>query len=146
MFFRKYEIRTDNMSMTSYESIKSSIELDFEEYIEEEGLNVTQVSAKILEEDWIRVSDSLFTKTLYFVSIAIESLKYNGIADFIYSKLEDYIENTIFEENIDKNDVEQLLLDIQSCKKLIKNKEYKIVETTYSTKASVDYFLGLRKD
>ncbi|KMY31477.1 hypothetical protein ACZ11_04370 [Lysinibacillus xylanilyticus] len=135
------------MSMTSYESIKSSIELDFEEYIEEEGLNVTQVSAKILEEDWIRETNSLFTKTLYFVSIAIESLKYNEIADFIYSKLEDYIENTIFEENIDKNDVEQLLLDIQSCKKLIKNKEeYKIVETTYSTKARVDYFLGMRQD
>ncbi|WP_427108143.1 hypothetical protein [Lysinibacillus xylanilyticus] len=136
------------MSMTSYESIKSSIELDFEEYIEEEGLNVTQVSAKILEEDWIRVSDSLFTKTLYFVLIAIESLKYNEIADFIYSKL-DYVENTEFNkniDNIDKNDVEQLLLDIQSCKKLIKNKEYKIVETSYSTKASVDYFLGLRKD
>ncbi|MFJ6267102.1 hypothetical protein ACIQGW_19265 [Lysinibacillus xylanilyticus] len=133
------------MSMTSYESIKSYIELDFEEYIEEAGLNVTQVSAKILEEDWIRVNDSLFTKSLYFVSIAIESLKYNEIADFIYSKLEDYIENTIFEENIDKNDVEQLLLDIQSCKKLIKNKEeYKIVETTYSTKARVDYFLGMR--
>lgn len=134
------------MSMTSYERIKSSIVLDFEEYIKEEGLNVTQVSARILEEDWIRVSDSLFTKTLYFVSIAIESLKYNEIADFIYSKLDDYIENIIFEENIDKNDVEQLLLDIESCKKLIKNKKYKIVETSYSTKASVDYFLGLKAD
>ncbi|ACA41065.1 hypothetical protein Bsph_3579 [Lysinibacillus sphaericus C3-41] len=43
--------------------------LDFEEYIEEEGLNVAQVSAKILEEDWGRVNVSLFTKTLYIVSI-----------------------------------------------------------------------------
>ena len=133
------------MGMASYESIKSSIVLDFEEYIEE-GLNVTQVSAKVLEEDLIRVSESLFTKTLYFVSIAIESLKYNEIADFIYSKLDGYIGNTIFEENIDKNDVEQLLLDIQSCKKLIKNKDYKIVETSCFTKAGVDYFLGLKDE
>lgn len=36
------------MNMTSYESIKNSIVLDFEEYIEEEGLNVAQVAAKTL--------------------------------------------------------------------------------------------------
>ncbi|WP_433595191.1 hypothetical protein [Lysinibacillus xylanilyticus] len=43
----KIEIRADEMNMTSYESIKSSIVLDFEEYIEEEGLNVAQVSANL---------------------------------------------------------------------------------------------------
>jgi hypothetical protein len=134
------------MSMTSYERIKNSVVLDFEEYTEEEGLNVAQVSAKILEEDWRRVNDSLFTKTLYFVSIAIESLKYNEIADFIYSKLDSYLENTKFEKTIDKNDVEQLLQDIQICKKLINNNEYKVLETTYSTKAGVDYILGLKAD
>jgi hypothetical protein len=53
-----YEIRTDYMEITSYERIKNSIVLDFEEYIEEDGLNVAQVSAKTLEEDWRRVNDS----------------------------------------------------------------------------------------
>ncbi|AIQ11385.1 hypothetical protein [Paenibacillus durus] len=135
------------MNMTSYESIKSSIVLDFEEYIEEEGLNVAQVSAKTLEEDWRIVNDSLFTKTLYFVSIAIESLKYKEIADFIYSKLDGYLENTKFEEYIDKNDIEKLLQDIQICKKLINNKdEYKIRETSDSTKSRVEYILGLKVD
>ncbi|MFK4439703.1 hypothetical protein [Paenibacillus sp. RC21] len=135
------------MDMTSYESIKSSIVLDFEEYIEEEGLNVAQVSAKTLEEDWRIVNDSLFTKTLYFVSIAIESLKYKELADFIYSKLDGYLENTKFEEHIDKNDIEKLLQDIQICKKLINNKdEYKIRETSDSTKSRVEYILGLKVD
>jgi hypothetical protein len=135
------------MSMISYERIKNSVMLDFEEYIEEEGLNVAQVSAKILEEDWRRVNVNLFTKTLYFVSIAIESLKYKEIADFIYSKLDSYLKDTKFEEHIDKNDIEELLQDIQICKKLIDNKdEYKIRETSDSTKAGVDYILGLKVD
>ncbi|MEK3673614.1 hypothetical protein [Paenibacillus sp. FSL R10-2771] len=133
--------------MTSYESIKSSIGLDFEEYIEEEGLNVAQVSAKTLEEDWRRVNDSLFTKTLYFISIAIESLKYKEIADFIYYKLDIYLENVEFEENIDKNDIEKLEQDIQVCKKLIDSKdEYKIRETSFATKSRVEYILGLKVD
>ncbi|MEK3987508.1 hypothetical protein MHB77_29690 [Paenibacillus sp. FSL K6-3166] len=133
--------------MTSYESIKSSIVLDFEEYIEEEGLNVAQVSAKTLEEDWRIVNDSLFTKTLYFVSITIESLKYKEIADFIYYKLDSYLKNTKFEEYIDKYDIEKLLQDIQICKELINNKsEYTIRETSYSTKSRVEYILGLKAD
>jgi hypothetical protein len=135
------------MNMTSYESIKSSIVLDFEEYIEEEGLNVAQVSAKTLEEDWRIVNDSLFTKTLYFVSITIESLKYKEIADFIYSKLESYLKNTNFEEHIDKYDIDKLLQDIQICKQLINNKsEYTIRETSDSTKSRVEYILGLKAD
>ncbi|MEK3683773.1 hypothetical protein [Paenibacillus sp. FSL R10-2736] len=135
------------MNMTSYESIKSSIVLDFEEYIEEEGLNVAQVSAKTLEEDWRIVNDSLFTKTLYFVSITIESLKYKEIADFIYSKLDSYLKNTKFEEHIDKNDIDKLLQDIQICKQLINNKsEYTIRETSDSTKSRVEYILGLKVD
>lgn len=135
------------MKMASYESIKSSIELDFEEYIEEEGLNVAQVSAKILEEEWRIVNDSLFTKTLYFISIAIESLKYNEIADFIFDKLDIYLENTEFEESIDKNDIEKLFHDIEICKKLIGSKnQYKIRETSYSAKSRVEYILGLKVD
>ncbi|MFJ8460817.1 hypothetical protein ACIQ57_16985 [Lysinibacillus xylanilyticus] len=133
------------MNMTSYGSIKSSIVLDFEEYIEEEGLNVAQVSAKTLEEDWRIVNDNLFTKTLYFISITIESLKYNEIADFIYFRLDSYLENIKFEEHIDKYDVEKLLQDIQICKKLINAKsEYKIRETSNSTKSRVEYILRLK--
>lgn len=133
------------MNMASYDSIKSSIVLDFEEYIEEEGLNVAQVSAKILEEDWRIVNDSLFTKTLYIFSIAIESLKYKEIADFIYSRLN--LENNEFEEDIDKNDIEMLTKDIQICKKLIDNKgEYKIRETSDSAKSRVEYILSLKVD
>jgi len=134
------------MSITSYERIKNSIMLDFEEYIEEEGLNVAQVSAKILEEDWRRVNVSLFTKTLYFVSIAIESLKYKEIADFVYSKLDSYLENTKFEETVDENDVEQLLQDIRICKGLIKKNNYDIRETSDSTKARVEYIFSLKID
>lgn len=134
------------MNLTSYESIKNSIVLDFEEYIEEEGLNVAQVAAKTLEEDWRIVNVSLFTKTLYFVSIAIESLKYNEIADFVYSKLDSYLENTKFEETVDENDVEQLLQDIHICKELINKNNYDIRETSDSAKARVEYILSLKID
>ncbi|QPA53103.1 hypothetical protein [Lysinibacillus sphaericus] len=134
------------MSITSYERIKNSIMLDFEEYIEEEGLNVAQVAAKILEEDWRRVNVSLFTKTLYFVSIAIESLKYKEIADFVNSKLDSYLENIKFEEIVEENDVEQLLQDIRICKELINKNNYDIRETSDSTKARVEYILSLKID
>lgn len=135
------------MKMTSYESIKSSIMLDFEEYSEQEGLNVVQISAKILEEDWRIVNDSLFTKTLYFVSIAIESLKYNEIADFIYSKLDIYLESPIFEESINKMDIKKLLQDIRICEKMVNSKnKYTIRETSYSGKSRVEYILSLRGD
>ncbi|WP_028590070.1 hypothetical protein [Paenibacillus massiliensis] len=134
------------MKLISYDSIKNSIVLDFEEYIGEEGLNVAQVSAKTLEEDWRIVNDSLFTKTLYFVSIAIESAKYNEIADFICSNLDSYLENSKFEDTIDENEVKQLLEDVQYCKKLLTSSELKIIETTYTTKARVEYILGLKSD
>lgn len=133
------------MNLARYESINSSIVLDFEEFIQEDGLDVAQVSAKILEEDWRIVNNSLFTKTLYFVSIAIESLKYKEIADFIYSKLNNYLENIEFEENIDKSDIEMLTRDIQLCKKLIESSGgYKIRETSDSAKSRVEYILGLK--
>lgn len=106
---------------------------------------MAQVSAKTLEEDWRIVNDNLFTKTLYFISITIESLKYNEIADFIYFRLDSYLENTNFEEHIDKYDVDKLLQDIQICKKLINAKsEYKIRETSDSTKSRVEYILSLK--
>ncbi|MGG4129972.1 hypothetical protein ABEW19_17040 [Paenibacillus illinoisensis] len=135
------------MNVMGYERIKDAVVFGFEEYIEEEGLNVAQTSAKILEEEWRRVNDSLFTKTLYFISIAIESLKYKEIADFIYSRLDSYLENTKFEEHIDKNEIEMLMKDIQKCKKLIDNKgEYVIRETSESAKSRVEYILSLKVD
>ncbi|REK71271.1 hypothetical protein [Paenibacillus paeoniae] len=136
---------TDHMSVMRYERIKNSIALDFKEYIEE-GLNVAQVSARTLEEDWQRVNDSLFTTTLYFVAIAIESLKYNEIADFIYIKLDGYLDHTEFEETTDKDDIDLLLQDIRICKGLIAAKEYKVRETIYSAKARIEYILGLKID
>lgn len=132
------------MNMVSYERIKNSIEIDFEEYIEEEGLNIVQVSTKILEEDWQRVNASLFTKTLYFVSIAIESMKYNEIADFIYTKLDNYFEDIKLEETIKEKDFELLLQDIELCKELMEKQQFNILETDESNKAGVNYILNLK--
>ncbi|MFS0873983.1 hypothetical protein [Paenibacillus xylanilyticus] len=133
--------------MTSYESIKSSIALDFKEYMEQEGLNVSQVSAKTLEEDWRVVNDSSFTRTLYIITIALESLKYKEIADFIHARLDRYTRNMTFGEHIDNNDIEKLLQDIETCKLLInRTDKYKIRETTNSTKSRVEYILGLSVD
>ncbi|MGG3799109.1 hypothetical protein [Metabacillus fastidiosus] len=132
------------MDMVSYERIKDSVVFGFEEYVEEDGLNVAQASAKILEEEWRRVNTNSYTKALYFISLAIESLKLNEIADFVYFKLATYLDNTEFKEIADRDDVEQLLQDIELCKKLIAKNQHTILETNHSTKARIDYILELK--
>lgn len=69
-----------------YSLIKDAVAYGFNEYINEEGFNVCQASAKILGEDWREVNYSTFIKLSYLLNIAIESLKRGEIADFIYEK------------------------------------------------------------
>ncbi|MCD1259737.1 hypothetical protein B5M42_012925 [Paenibacillus athensensis] len=112
----------------------------------EDGLNVAQVSAKTLEEDWKVVNHSLFSQTLYFVSIAIESLKQKEIADFIYSRSDSYMQNTEFDQNTAADDIQKLLQDIYCCKQMLEQNEYKVRETSDSTKSRIDYILSLAVD
>jgi len=84
------------------EEIKDIVVFGFDEYINENNYNVAQTSVKILEEFQRGVNANVFSKTAYFTLIAIESLKLNEIADYIYMKLEIYLNNTEFDNTIEK--------------------------------------------
>lgn len=127
-----------------YEVIKDSIVYSFEEYVGEDGLTALQASAKTFEEEWKRLNYNMFTKTAYYICTAIECFKLKQIPDFIYDKLEIYTNYTGFKDDINKHDIEQFLQDICECKELIKCKNYEIIESSYNTKARIEYILSLK--
>ncbi|ENQ3104999.1 hypothetical protein SAMN04488168_15621 [Bacillus sp. 491mf] len=130
--------------INSYERIKNSVAYGFEEYIDEEGLTVAQASAKILEEEARRLNYSPFTKSLYFVSIALEGLKSKQIADFIFNRLEGYFNIEDFEDSRDQKDIDQLCSDIELCKEMLKKGGYEIIETENTGR--IEYILSLPSD
>ncbi|AYE33990.1 hypothetical protein [Clostridium septicum] len=127
-----------------YESIKDSIVYSFEEYVEEDGFTAPQAAAKTFEEEWRRLNYNMFTKTTYYICTAIECFKLKEIPDFIYDKLDMYINCTDFEDDIKKQDIEQLLQDIRECKELMELKNYKIIESSYGAKSRIEYILSLK--
>ena len=127
-----------------YESIKDSIVYSFEEYVEEDGFSAPQAAAKTFEEEWRRLNYSMFTKTAYYICTAIECFKLKKIPDFIYDKLEMYINCTDFEEDTNKEDIEKLLEGIRECKELMEHKDYEIIELSYGAKSRIEYILSLK--
>ena len=85
-----------------YEAIKDAVEYGYDEYMNEENLNICQATAKILEEDWREVNYSVFTKASYFLNIAIMCIEMGEIADFIFEKLDSIIIERF--QNIDRVD------------------------------------------
>lgn len=71
-------------------------------------------------------------------------MKYNEIADFIYTKLDNYFEDIKLEETIKEKDFELLLQDIELCKELMEKQQFNILETDESIKAGVNYILNLK--
>ncbi|WP_374966049.1 hypothetical protein [Lysinibacillus sp. RS5] len=134
------------MKIACIEEIKDIVVFGFDEYINENNYNVAQTSAKILEEFQRGVNANVFSKTAYFTLIAIESLKLNEIADYIYMKLEIYLNNTEFDNTIEKKEVDQLLNEMELCKKLLKKENYKIIQTDDFFKVSIDYILSKKPD
>ena len=85
-----------------YEAIKDAVEYGFDEYMNEENLDICQATAKILEEDWREVNYNIFTKASYFLNIAIMCFKLGEIADFIFEKLDSVIIKNF--QNIEEED------------------------------------------
>ncbi len=134
------------MENISYEYIKDSVVFGFEEYREEEGYNSSQAAARILEEDWRALNYSHFNKTCFYILIAIESFKTKEIADFIIENLNEYIELSEFDKDINSEDIAQLKEDIVICKQLFKEKNYNIIKNNYSAKSRIDYILSLKPE
>lgn len=127
-----------------YESIKDSVVYSFEEYVEDEGFTAPQSAAKVFEEDWRKLNYNAFSKTAYYICVAIECFKLKEIPDFIYDKLETYIDCNDFKGDTNKEDIEQLLQDIHECKQLMKNKNYKVIESSFGAKSRIEYILSLK--
>ena len=130
----------------SYERIKDSIVYSFEEYVGEDGFTVSQSAAKTFEEEWRRLNYNMFTKTAYYICVAIECFNRKEIPDFIYDKLKFYINSNVneFKDNTNDEEIEQLLQDINKCIKLMKNKNYKVIESRYGAKSRIEYILSMK--
>ena len=127
-----------------YESIKDSVVYSFEEYVEDHGFTAPQSAAKVFEEDWRELNYNVFTKTAYYICVAIECFKLKEIPDFIYGKLDTYINCNDFKDGTNKEDIEQLLQDIHECKQLMENKNYKVIESSFGAKSRIEYILSLK--
>lgn len=134
------------MENISYEDIKDSVVFGFEEYREKERYNSSQAAARILEEEWRALNYSYFNKTCYYILIAIESFKTKEIADFIIEKLNEYIELSQFDKDINSEDIVHLKEDIAICKQLFKEKNYSIIKNNDSAKNRIDYILSLKPE
>lgn len=127
-----------------YESIKDSVVYSFEEYVEDDGFTAPQSAAKVFEEDWRELNYNAFSKTAYYICVAIECFKLKEIPDFIYDKLDTYINCNDFKGGTNKEDIEQLLQDIYECKQLMESKNYKVIESSFGAKSRIEYILSLK--
>lgn len=132
--------------MSSYEEIKDSVNLGFEDYVINYKYNTVQASAKILEEDWWILNENNFSKTAFFICLALESLKMNEIADFILLKLDTFLKNLEFEDSIKITDVNELLNDINLYNEYIEKNNYKLIETNDTWKGRLEYILSLKRE
>lgn len=128
----------------SYSSIKDAVVYDFDEYVNEENLTPRQVSAKIIEEGLRRVNYNSFTKSSYFINIAIESFKLGEIADYIFDKIEECEQTIEATDENSEDDISQFNKDLAECKKLKETASYKVIETDYGWK--LDYLLNQKDD
>lgn len=131
------------MDNISYENIKDSIVLSFEEYIDKDGFTTQQATSKLFEEDSVWLVENDFTTSCYFVLSSIECIRRKEIADFLFNKLQFYLEIKEFEASIADADIELFLNDLEICKKMLNENVYKVIETSFDTKLRIDYLLGI---
>ena len=124
----------------SYNSIKDAVEYGFDEYINQECLTPIQTSVKIIEENCRELNHNIFTSACYFINIAIESIKLGEVADFIYDRIDEYINVSTSGETC-TDEILQLENDKNLCKRLMNSENYKVIETPFSTKSRIDYLL-----
>lgn len=134
------------MNNTSYEDIKDSIIFSFEEYINTYGFTPQQATSKIFEEDLRWLTENDFTVSCYFVLSSIECIRRNEIPDFLFDKLKYYLEISEFKALVADEEVLKFFNDSHVCAKMLKENEYKVIETTFDTKLRIDYLLGLKNN
>lgn len=128
----------------NYKSIKDSVVYSFEEYVEEDGFTASQSAAKIFEEDWRQLNNNSFTKTAYYICVAIECFRLKEIPDFIYEKLDYYFNSNELKSDEHNEEVNLVLRDIHECRQLMESQDYKVTKSSFSAKARIEYILSLK--
>lgn len=124
-----------------YETIKDNVMYEYDEYMDEEYLNVYEATGKIIEENCMVVNYNEYTRACYFLSIAIESIKMGEIESWVYEKTEKYVL-----ESFGSNPEEEEALyrqDVETLKKLLRSNSYKVVETTGADRTRLNYLLSV---
>ncbi|WP_459500846.1 hypothetical protein [Bacillus sp. C1] len=126
----------------NYEYIIEAVQLDLDEYVDEDGLTVTQASGKIIEEDWQNINTSDFIKYSYLVNLVLEGIKRKQLPDFLYEKLSHAGEAI---SKIENNESEELKKDFNIYQDNLKQKSFNVIETSASDKSRIDYILNQKQ-
>ncbi|SFT20312.1 hypothetical protein [Bacillus sp. 103mf] len=126
----------------NYEYIIEAVQLDLDEYVDEDGLTVTEASGKIIEEDWQNINTSDFIKYSYLVNLALEGIKRKQLPDFLYEKLSHAGEAI---SKIENNESEELKKDFNIYQDNLKQKLFNVIETSASDKSRIDYILNQKQ-
>lgn len=127
------------MENINYEEIIDAVKFSFEEYIDEDGMQVVGATSKTIEEDYNSLIKNLFSMYSYLVRLGIESIDRNQIADYLYEKLSN-ADKII--KNLKYKEVEFLKKDLELYKMKQEADIYQVIETTSITKSRIDCILS----
>lgn len=127
------------MENINYEEIIDAVKFSFEEYIDEDGMQVVGATSKTIEEDYNSLTKNLFSMYSYLVRLGIESIDRSQIADYLYEKLSD-ADKII--KKLKYKEVEFLKKDLELYKMKQEADIYQVIETTSITKSRIDYILS----
>ncbi|MBO0471477.1 hypothetical protein JZO66_13055 [Enterococcus sp. DIV0242_7C1] len=126
-------------NLPTYDDIVEAVQLDLDEYVNEDGLTIAQASAKILEEEWQDINEDERVKYSYLLTLALDGIKQKQLSDFLYDKLEFYGNNIL---KMDNNESSQLKQDFLTYQEKLKEQNFDMIETSVNTKSRVDYILN----
>ncbi|EOI06922.1 hypothetical protein UAY_00264 [Enterococcus moraviensis ATCC BAA-383] len=126
-------------NLPTYDDIVEAVQLDLDEYVNEDGLTIAQASAKILEEEWQDINEDECVKYSYLLTLALDGIKQKQLSDFLYDKLEFYGNNIL---KMDNNESSQLKQDFLTYQEKLKEQNFDMIETNVNTKSRVDYILN----
>lgn len=105
--------------LSSYEELNQYVIEDFDEFLNE-GLSISQVTEKLLEEYYRGIVNSKVEKLVIYLRIALLSIERNYLREDIKAELMSMInelESIPTKEEVGSENTKQILLDIERFKK-----------------------------
>lgn len=109
--------------LSSYEELNQYVIEDFDEFLNE-GLSISQVTEKLLEEYYRGIVNSKVEKLVIYLRIALLSIERNYLREDIKAELMSMInelETIPTKEEVGSENTKQILLDIERFKKKSKD-------------------------